>query len=493
MDHTSFITGQLGYDIPTTVKNIFCCTAKQKVLNPNGKLYIGQTGSDRLEGDFGGYRSIDSPNFDILQLGDCAGTVRTLSTILARHPSWDRGHRRLKLEGTEGVDHTNPASWRGDVSVKDVSLLTCWNSGRWRAREILAKAGIETDFDLQGPSPNKPIDILHPDGDFVGLREEPTIAPIPPTGESALDEVEVERTLSDSPINPPSNEFISIQLEDILPEPQDRNQNAVFDKTRAWLDVDGKSVHKASAVNELLGVGNLLKSKDHLRKVCSYSLVPSNASLEDDSLTGTSFIVGHLMCSFLHVDNLAAFAIVHVTSITNPSGTSVISVSEDALSNPKVIFTGQVVKLKPSTTGWTWSNEWEIFCKPAGSNLNNSQQDHDTASKSTALVSFPATSGQRLGPGLVPDKDSVAWNFPNNTLVCLCEALWDQVKGSAALIPTKVKTETFPYRDTTGVWCATFLIIFIHITMLSLSLRPDGTSQRLWIQSSCLDNEGGQT
>lgn len=46
MDTTSFITGQLGYNIPTTCKNVYWCVAKQKVLNPSGKLHIGQAGSD---------------------------------------------------------------------------------------------------------------------------------------------------------------------------------------------------------------------------------------------------------------------------------------------------------------------------------------------------------------------------------------------------------------------------------------------------------------
>jgi hypothetical protein len=44
------------------------------------------------------------------------------------------------------VDHINPASWRGNVFVKNVSLTTCWYGGRCCAEEELANAGWEAPF-----------------------------------------------------------------------------------------------------------------------------------------------------------------------------------------------------------------------------------------------------------------------------------------------------------------------------------------------------------
>lgn len=135
-------------------KCVLVC-AKQKVLDSKASFYIGQTSSDRLEGDFGSYRTVKgSPNFDLVQLGERAGATQTLSTVLARESSWNRGHRRLQLEGKEGIDHTNAASWKGDVCVGNVSLLNSWNAGRKRAEKILLTTDIECDFNLTGPSPD---------------------------------------------------------------------------------------------------------------------------------------------------------------------------------------------------------------------------------------------------------------------------------------------------------------------------------------------------
>jgi hypothetical protein len=45
---------------------------------------------------------------------------------------------------------TNPASWRGDVSVKNVVLLTSWEGGRQAAEEELRIAGVSAPFSDNG-------------------------------------------------------------------------------------------------------------------------------------------------------------------------------------------------------------------------------------------------------------------------------------------------------------------------------------------------------
>lgn len=157
MDTTSFITGQLGYNIPTTCKkNVYWCVAKQKVMNPSGKLHIGQVGSDHLEGNFGLYQTVKgSPNFDLKQLGDQARAMYTLSSILACEVSWNCGLRCLHLSGAEGVDHTNPKLWLGDVFVGGVSLLACWNVSHYHSTQMLSAANINVDFiKVVGPTPD---------------------------------------------------------------------------------------------------------------------------------------------------------------------------------------------------------------------------------------------------------------------------------------------------------------------------------------------------
>ena len=87
-------------------------------------------------------------NVDILQLGSHASGLTEVTMILALHPEWDCSPRQLTLQAmtkemedfTYKVDHLNPASWHGNVAVKDVNLHTCWLLGRQKAVDLIPKA-----------------------------------------------------------------------------------------------------------------------------------------------------------------------------------------------------------------------------------------------------------------------------------------------------------------------------------------------------------------
>ncbi|KAJ8456665.1 hypothetical protein ONZ45_g18629 [Pleurotus djamor] len=457
---TSFVSGPLGYDIPTTCKAVYWCVAKQMVMDPSGVFYIGQMGSDRLEGDFGQYRTgiRGARNFDIMELADRATATQTLSEILLREFEWDRGHRRLKLEGAEGIDHTNPTSWKGDVSLESLSLLTCWSAGRRSATKILSEHGINVDFSsLESSPPGKDIDILHPRGSFVGLREE--------TLEDSTPPVLAATPISDSP------EAIDgdVSIDDVIPSMDDSSGSnteldQVYDQKSMWLSVEGKSVHKASIVRCLLSSDDGLKSTDRLRRVRGYSKEPSSATLDDDTLLGDHFMTGHLVATFLRVSNgggsndLAALAIVRVTEITNPSGASLPSITSDGLANAKVTLTGQVLCLESVSSGsslsWQWNGNYEVFPTLKTSGKKTAQTIEPsipgaqvTVSKNSTVITFPATLCQPLCPQLIPFKSSVTWSFNREGLDTLCTALWDHVSGHRDKLLAKSKTSTFPYRN----------------------------------------------
>jgi hypothetical protein len=44
------------------------------------------------------------------------------------------------------LDHISPRSWRGDVTVKNVVLLTCWSEGRQIAPSQLMHMGWTAPF-----------------------------------------------------------------------------------------------------------------------------------------------------------------------------------------------------------------------------------------------------------------------------------------------------------------------------------------------------------
>ena len=132
------------------IKNVYSCIAKFKKDNPNGKFFIILLGTDRLEGFFGLIRTAVGTdcNVDILQLGSRASGLTEVAVILALHPKWDRSPRQLTLRAvtkeiedfTYKVDHINPASWHGNVYVKDMNLHACWLLGHQKAVELVPKA-----------------------------------------------------------------------------------------------------------------------------------------------------------------------------------------------------------------------------------------------------------------------------------------------------------------------------------------------------------------
>ncbi|KAH9023760.1 hypothetical protein EDB85DRAFT_2075266 [Lactarius pseudohatsudake] len=127
-------------DLILLVKNVYFCVTKAKVYTPDGNFYLVLNGTDRLESTFGVVRSMvgNDANADILTLGYRLSHAVECLNILSEHPTWDRGPRHLHLHGIEDgngdilskSDHITPASWEGNVNVRNVSLVTAWNLGR---------------------------------------------------------------------------------------------------------------------------------------------------------------------------------------------------------------------------------------------------------------------------------------------------------------------------------------------------------------------------
>ena len=148
---------QLFFDLMTIVKNVYFCIAKTQIDNPEGSFWVILLGSDPLEALFGKVPTIqgNDSNIDQLQLANRTDSAVICTKILAENPDWERGPRRLNLktwkQGAGDVsaklDHINPRSWRGDVAVKNVVLLTCWSEGRRVAETQLSEAGWTAPFD----------------------------------------------------------------------------------------------------------------------------------------------------------------------------------------------------------------------------------------------------------------------------------------------------------------------------------------------------------
>ncbi|KAK6991443.1 hypothetical protein R3P38DRAFT_3331690 [Favolaschia claudopus] len=147
---TSFMANQTYVNLMIMIKNVFFCVAKAKVDNPDGEFFIILLGTDRLEILFGLVRTAigTDANCDIYQLCTRISNLTEASIILASRPHWDRSPRRLRLpmiineagEISAHADQITPAAWKGDVHVRNVSLLTAWVHGRQLAEELIPEA-----------------------------------------------------------------------------------------------------------------------------------------------------------------------------------------------------------------------------------------------------------------------------------------------------------------------------------------------------------------
>jgi hypothetical protein len=172
---SAFMPVQLYADIMHMVKNMFFCVAKTQCDDIDGKLYIILLGTDRLEVEFGNVHSMvgNNANADLLQLSLRVTTATETAAIQAARPEWDSSLRRLAIpalakQGDDldrGIDHINPASWVGDITVEGVNLRTCWAIGRGRAVTCLLDGNLDPRFDDLEEAGN--IDILSPLGSLV--------------------------------------------------------------------------------------------------------------------------------------------------------------------------------------------------------------------------------------------------------------------------------------------------------------------------------------
>ncbi|KAJ3724331.1 hypothetical protein C8R42DRAFT_576660, partial [Lentinula raphanica] len=76
-------------------------------------------------------------NFNAQQLAQKLSISTEIVATLTRNPDLDFGHRQLNLRGTMSIDHINPASWKGNYGVGDVSLSKIWSEAAISATAIL--------------------------------------------------------------------------------------------------------------------------------------------------------------------------------------------------------------------------------------------------------------------------------------------------------------------------------------------------------------------
>lgn len=431
----AFLPNLLYADLAIMVKNVYFSVAKAKILDPESSLHIILLGTDRLETSFGILRTMvgNDANVDMLQLSTRLGHVSECANILARYPHWDRSPRRLRLPTLEGlrkssheIDHVNVASWEGDVCVKNVVLLTCWHAGL----ELAAEGDPLFMERMQDRRRSGNVDILSPLGTLM-LRTDGTFDYNDDTLRSAL--------MSDSTPATTGSELsasATLDVEDAAGLSSTTNSTRRND---AFIQVDGKKIHKATALKTLFMHMSRESSTDRTRRVMGLDKYAVNTTYPNiyqsddfDTSPENHLHIQDPAVTLVRCDGYVFLAVIMVSGIKK--GNEVLShIPIPTLREGDVVINCQVLNMvlhdpdvRDGDEVWTWSRKYESrgFVVPGG-------HVHPV---NPILVTREA-----LEP---------AYEFSKSELQGLSATLFSKI-GTDDLrnLPQMKKTDVFPYRS----------------------------------------------
>ena len=444
---TRFMPVQSYLDIMLMIKNVFFCVAKAKVDNPTSSFYLISLGTDRLETFFGLIRTAigTDANVDTLQLGSRASGLTEVVAILAEHPEWDYGTRRLSLpiiskethDFTSKVDHINPQDWRGDVSVSNVNLHTCWLLGRKQATELIpemeATLSTLTDIDMLSPLGHLLVNQRHETED-AGDEDN--------TLEVSNQDASEERRLV-SPSRPYTHEG---DLEDAIADeaPRNRSTSEIF--------IQGEKTTKAKALRHRMAYQASRSSTDRLKRVQQLPCFDTvNRITESDIITTSdsplgepSLRIGNPVALLVRCDSLVVLAISQVNRLRFVSR-DLDNLPAHLLTDPTARVDCQILRLIPATLDddptqvhdWCWSLNMEASCD------NVPGQDIHPINPSVSIQN----------PG------NPTFLFESTFLVTLSCTLFQELRPQDRKnIPVVKQTEHFPYRNSgVSIAATTFL------------------------------------
>jgi len=437
---TLLMPTQLYIDVQMMIKNVYFCVAKTKIDNPNGKFWIIVIGTDRLEDKFGIVRVMtgNDTSVDVLQLGIRLTGTTEVSAIFVQHPEWDRSPRRLKLPALskdgldihKGVDHINPASWRGNVEVANVNLQTCWMLGRREVDKIPRLGKILAELEAEN---NPDLNMLQPFGKDI-VHSSRATDDYDDTAEDFHEET------SAPPDSSQSCEVPAPDFENAVVEERELH------KYDPCFDVDGQKVWKGRYLNERFKeMRKGPASRDRLKR---YADIPryaikhsgSNTVIESpvDEMEGPCIQMDFPLATVARCEGRLFLCIGEVNDITyNSEHTDRLPVS--LLGESTVSISFQVLFLIPTTTeddpdlknDWRWSRR------------------RGTSHKVPGRLVEPLNPDLSMQTPLEP-----CYLFDSGSLSALGALLLGRLtREDVKLTPQIEQSSDFPYREVNGKAC----------------------------------------
>ena len=495
---TGFMTAPLYADSEAITKDTYFCVAKQQALDLMAYYYSLLSGTDRLENNFCLARTqTHHRNFDILDLANKLATSSLIDSIYLRNPDLDTGSRRLKTSGVIGVDHVNPKSWVGDVSVGRVSLQACWEEGRAQAATLISSIYPEDpapDFNALFREPQH--DLLRPEGRYVGVSNQVDLSlgddisqipngPHTPTETVGLppdlDNISDESDADDGDTNDEQDDGGSEggnedgdsdgeggELEDFLPDSIDEPLDGFRDKAEEWLKIGGQRYHKASLIAQQLKANRSKKVVERTLRVRGLTLEdlrkhPPVAPIGEDN-----FKVGDLAATLVRTDAAVCLAVFQATAIRKDRSTQhIISMETLTSRDSKYRVEGQVLHLVQGRPDlWAWLPHCFLkVSKPKKGSAHHKSGTQDF----TLTVQGPLC--YRVNPDISPTSQALpemdlgsgdprTWTFHDCHLRDLTEHIWaefipenvhpNEIFDEVEALPHIWDLDEFPYKSLSG-------------------------------------------
>ncbi|KDR77538.1 hypothetical protein GALMADRAFT_1326277 [Galerina marginata CBS 339.88] len=451
-----FIPTNLYTDLMIMIKNAIFCVAKAKIDDPDGEFWLILLGTDRLEELFGILRTMvgNDANLDILQLVSRLAGTTEVSNILAKYPQWDRSPRRLKLpamsreskEIPDSADHIKPASWRGNVNLKYISLQTSWNRGR----RIVEQECDGLKHILDKLDKEDGINILSPFG---------TLLFTVPLADDDIDEsLEVLTPSADRTTNIDTHEAdMRVDVEDTLgaelaSSNGEMTQATTIEKAfNSKVLIRGQERSKARALKEFTKYRQHASSTDRLKRVQAVPRFVDTEKLLESSTNSTSashlddteqlIIISDPVASLVRVENEFWLCLGEVNEL-RIDGQAVDHISLEMLAEEIVTVSYQMLGLRPAT----------LADDPEGKN------DWRTYPAQERLFTVPGRLIQPINPTTSTTHLRMPFYLLQSTfLVALTASLYQSLTVSDLKnVPKFAQTKEYPYREASGAMPVSF-------------------------------------
>jgi hypothetical protein len=265
-NRTRFLPAQLYHDIQAMV-HAFFTVAKVMLQFPGINVFLFQLGDSALEELFSSLRTLTHQrNMDIVELGQKLTVVGQLYDVYSRHPEWRKQSKHLSPR--DNRDRLWAVKDKERAAGPEFDLKGCWVQGRTAAAATIAASKLVEGDDPAGRwfADLESRAAADGAGSFSLLQPAGKPAGVGTVGDDEEDQGQEEQEgaggqADDAPL--------AAELSPAAANGQWEAIHATSDQASCWFEVDGKRVHKMTAVR--MATDRQQGSADRVKRVMGTS------------------------------------------------------------------------------------------------------------------------------------------------------------------------------------------------------------------------------